>query len=64
MYHTKLCLSAVICLGDDVRRYLVGVRASEGSQGAGAAGGFTGGYTVQEIATYVFNIMNGKHSSY
>lgn len=61
-HYIKLHLSAVICPGDEVRRYLSGLLVSEGSLGAGAAGEFTGGYSVQEIATYVFNIMNRKYS--
>lgn len=57
----KLCLSVVICSGDDVRRYMSGPPGPQGPPGPpGASGGISGTYNIQEIATYVFNIMNGR----
>lgn len=50
------------CLGDDVKRYVTGPPGPQGPPGpAGTAGeGVFGSYTIEQIATYVFNIMNGK----
>lgn len=51
-------------LGDDVRRYLSGPPGPQGPPGLpGTSVGISASYSVEEIATYVFNIMNGKHRS-
>lgn len=58
---TKLnCVFALICPGDDVRRYLTGPPGPQGPPGPpGTSVGLSGSYRVEEIATYVFNFMNG-----
>lgn len=64
VYQSDLCVCGLKCLGDDVRRYLSGPPGPQGPPGPpGASGGLSGTYRVEEIATYVFNIMNGKNSS-
>lgn len=60
--HATLCLFAAFCPGDDVRRYLFGAEGLAGAQGAGVSGRVTSSYSIQEIATYVYSIMNGEHS--
>lgn len=45
-----------------MRRYLLGPPGPQGPPGPpGTSGGLSGSYGVEEIATYVFNIMNSKH---
>lgn len=49
-------------LGEDVRRYLSGPPGPQGPPGApGTSVGISASYSVDEIATYVFNIMNSEH---
>lgn len=48
-------------LGEDVRRYLSGPPGPQGPPGPpGTSVGISAGYSVDEIATYVFNIMNSE----
>ncbi|KAI3362716.1 hypothetical protein L3Q82_001780 [Scortum barcoo] len=62
----SLSISALIAMlqRDDVRRYLSGPPGPQGPPGppgaSVASGGVTGSYSVEEIATYVFNIMNSR----
>lgn len=58
----SLCSLTLCChLGDDVRRYLSGPPGPQGPPGPpGASVGISASYSVEEIATYVYNIMNGR----
>lgn len=48
-------------LGDDVRRYMSGPPGPRGPPGPpGTSVGISSSHNVDEIATYVFNIMNSK----
>lgn len=50
-------------LGEDVRRYLSGPPGPQGPPGPpGTSVGISASYSVDEIATYVFNIMNSEHA--
>lgn len=49
-------------LGEDVRRYLAGPAGPQGPPGPpGTSVGISASYSVDEIATYVFNIMSSEH---
>lgn len=57
----KQCLSAVICLGEDVRRYLTGPPGPQGPPGQpGTSGGHSVSYNYEDIATYVIKVLNGE----
>lgn len=58
----NLCSLSLCChLGDDVRRYLSGPPGPQGPPGPpGASVGISASYSVEEIATHIYNIMNGR----
>lgn len=65
MFHKKIykylqLIDWLIGSGDDVRRYVMGPPGPPGPAGPAARGGSTANYDPQEVATYVFRIMNGK----